>query len=69
MTKPTYLQGVLDCERMLKEEGFTFQGLYDYVNNEAHVVGEDYRWSDWLSGFHDAIVHFQKLKVEGVDVC
>ena len=65
--KPTYLEGIKDCEAMYKA-GYSFVELKDFIKQEDSLV--DYRWVNWVDGFTDAIKHFEKLdsemSVEGI---
>ena len=57
--KPTYLDGVKECEEFY-QAGYTFTELIDYLERETLLV--DYRWSDWVEGFTDGIEHFERLE-------
>ena len=60
MSKPTYLQGLQECEKMFNIDGYTLEQLRDYIDNEGDLL--DYRWTDWFDGFVGGIDHFVRLE-------
>ena len=60
MSKPTYLQGLQDCEKMFHIEGYTLEQLRAYIDNENDLL--DYRGADWVEGFVGGIDHFVRLE-------
>lgn len=59
----SYLQGVLDCERMYNK-GVGFDNLMHFVKTEGEIGG--WKWVVWSEGFIDAIEHFERLEKEGL---
>ena len=57
--KPTYLEGVKECES-LYQSGLTFIELRSFIEKESSIL--DYRWSEWVLGFLDGIMHFEMLE-------
>jgi len=66
MNKPTWMQGLLDAEKMYLEHEYNQIQLYDYVNSESEVLSQDYRWNEWLNGFHSYITHLNDCMRRGV---
>ena len=60
MGKPTYLQGLQECEKMFNIDGYTLEQLRAYIDNEKDLL--DYRWTDLLNGFVGGIDHFVRLE-------
>jgi len=64
MKRPTYLQGVIDAERLYKEREDTYNtvaSLSYYLDEEMLIT--DYRWGNWEQGFSDYI---EFVKVKGI---
>lgn len=57
--KPTYLDGIKVCE-LKYQEGLSFLELSNYIYHESSLL--DYHWDNWVSGFVDAIAHFERLE-------
>jgi hypothetical protein len=67
MNKPTWMQGLLEAEKLHKGYGFCIKDLYNYLNQESNLVSDDYKWNEWLNGFHDYICHLNNCKKKGVE--
>lgn len=57
MNKPTWMDGLLEAERLYKYEDYTIRGLITYLDEERRIVNGDYKWVDWCDGFADYIVN------------
>lgn len=45
MNKPTWMQGLLEAEKLHKGYGFCINDLYNYLNQESNLVSDDYKWN------------------------
>lgn len=59
MRKQTWMDGLLDAERMHHLQGYTLDNLKHYLQDEASIVSDDYHWSGWCEGFGDYIKNLE----------
>ena len=65
--KKSWFDGLKEAERLYKYCGYNQKDLYEFLNEESRVVGEDYRWSEWLNGVHSFITHLNDCTRRGVN--
>ncbi|GEA58847.1 hypothetical protein [Vibrio comitans] len=61
-----YLNGILEAEEKLRAFGGDTRKAYQWLNDEARAIGKDYRWSSWLNGANDYLVHFIKSNIKPI---